>query len=58
MHPHKGNDVKTAVSKSKRVCTLPISVSKDSVEAAFATIPRMHEDLLGWEEERKVQADL
>lgn len=32
MHPHKGNDVKTAVSKSKRVCTLPVSLNKDSVK--------------------------
>lgn len=57
MHPHKGNDVKTAVSKSKRVFTLLVSGSKDS-EAAFVTVHWMKEDILGWEEERKVQVDL
>lgn len=57
MHPHKGIDVKTAGSKSKRVFTLPISGSKD-IETGFATTHWMQDDLLGWTEERKVQAYL
>lgn len=32
MHPHKGNDTQTVVSKLKRVCTLPVSLSKDPVK--------------------------
>lgn len=57
MHPHKGIDVKTAGSKSKRVFTLLVSGSKN-IEAGFATTHWMQDDLLGWAEERKVQAYL